>query len=68
MIKRIPALLIGTLQAGAGINDDGVPYIAIGPITEDNDSAISMDEIEARALCTWLAIALGFTLTQITTP
>lgn len=64
MIKRIPGLLIGDLHAGAGVNDDGVTYIAIGPITDDDESHISIDEIEARALCAWLATSLGFALTQ----
>lgn len=58
-IKRINPLLIGELQAGTGENDDGVTYIAIGPITEDDDSGIGIDEIEARALYEWLGRALS---------
>ena len=66
MIKRIPALLIGDLQAGTAENDHGVTYIAVGPI--DGEEYVSMDEIEARALCTWLATCLGFALTQTEQP
>lgn len=69
MIKRIHPLLIGTVQAGTAENDDGVVYIAIGPLEEEGeDLAVCVDEIEARALCTWLATCLGFTLTQPTEP
>lgn len=66
MIKRIPGLLIGTVQAGVCENDDGINYIGIGPIDEEGeeDRAVYIDEIEARALCTWLATSLGFALTQ----
>jgi hypothetical protein len=58
-IKQIHALLIGELQAMTFVNDDGVTYIAIGPITDDDDSAIGIDEIEARALHEWLGKALN---------
>jgi hypothetical protein len=60
-IKRIQPLLIGELQAGTGVNDDGITYIAIGPITEDEESSIGIDEIEARALHEWLGRALSAT-------
>lgn len=57
-IKQIHALLIGELQAGTCVNDEGITYIAIGPITDDDDSAVGIDEIEARALHEWLGRAL----------
>ena len=64
MIKQIPALLIGELQAGAFVNDEGVTYIAIAPLDDMPELVVDIDEIEARALCTWLATCLGFALTQ----
>lgn len=62
MIKRIPALLIGDLQAGTAVNDHDVTFIQMGAI--EGEDYVSIDEIEARALCMWLATSLGFTLTQ----
>lgn len=63
-IERIHPLLIGELQAGTVVNEHDVTYIAIGPITEDDDSGISIDEIEARALHEWLGRALSITPSQ----
>jgi hypothetical protein len=57
-ITMTPALLIGEIQAGTFVNDDSVMYIALGPII-DEESALSIDEIEARALYEWLGRALG---------
>ncbi len=58
-IKIIPALLIGELCAGAVVNDDGVTYIGLGPIGEESEMALSVDEVEARALHEWLGRALS---------
>lgn len=57
-IQDIRALLIGELQAGTAVNDDGITYIFLGPITDDTESGISIDHIEAAALHEWLGKAL----------
>ncbi len=61
-IKYTHPLLIGEIQACTATNDDGVRYIAIGRLTgdddEDEENAIGMDEIEARALHEWLGRVL----------
>jgi hypothetical protein len=57
-IRLIPALLIGELQVGAAVSETGHSYIALGPITGDEESAIEMDGIEAQALHEWLGKAL----------
>jgi hypothetical protein len=57
-LKQVHPLLIGELQAGICVNDDGCRYIALGPISDDAESAIGIDEIEARALHEWLGRVL----------
>ena len=62
-INYTQPLLIGEIQSATSINDDGVRYIAVGRLTgddeEDEESAIGMDEIEARALYEWLGRVLS---------
>lgn len=58
-IKQICGLLIGEFNAATIVNDEGIVYIGMGPVSDsEGEEVLAVDEIEARALYEWLGRAL----------